>query len=308
MHLQFWSKLRQFFNTVPEAESEKSTGKTSPEDHLSAVLQPIEQARKDALNVDDGSLAEQRQQARKLAALEEERRLIEIHRQDLEFDTLALHETLATGLSRDELKSLSQLLKESVALLVPKKQDSLASHGVLAVAQSVHDSALAFGWQRLEEKLLEHSLVWPVPPGISPNATAEEIQQKTELHTAILEKDFLSYNLNLLADLICGLVPAWRTVYPERYSSVWTCTTYQAVAGAFAARRHIELVEKGNANLEAIRELLAQRLEPALAEVEQKLRQGVASRQEAEQLSDEACTICGKIAPEVFWEVVSPHT
>lgn len=303
MKLAFWTKLREQFNQAAGDDSATAATSTNP---LKDVLDPLEAARKAALSVDEDALRDGARAARRQAALQEEERLIRAHRQDMFDDILDLHKKLGTGMDRHQLEELADSLKASLEQFSNRGSDNLADRGLRAILLTIHDDALAKAWDRLEAKLAEAKLAWPPPPGISPTATPEEIERKTELHTAILHNEFLTYDLKILASLIVGSVPAWRSVYPERNGVVWTATCYQAVGGAYAARRHQELLQAGEQHIGRLRALVAERLAPALAPIQAELKKG-ASLNQVLRLSEEANRLGEKTAVEVFWEVVRPH-
>lgn len=304
MKFQFWTKLKEQFNQstggAPSSDGPSQESSTPVLD----VLAPLESLRQAALSTDEESLQEGLRKAARQAALEEEKRVIAEHRKAMLEDIVALHHQMSTGLEAEQLEELSSGLKETLGVYAGRDSDSLADRGMAAILRHIHDDSLAHGWSRLERAREQAELAWPPPTGISPSATPEEVKKKTELHNVIIHKDFLEYDLKILAELIVGHVPAWRAVYPERGGVVWTATSMQAVGAAFAAQRHNELVELGQNHIDEIRKLVAQRLEPALAPIQAEFKKGVQSLQHAARLSSDACKICEKIAPEAFWEVV----
>jgi hypothetical protein len=304
MKFAFWTKLREQFDQSASGGEEIKEGSANP---LADILEPLEAARKAALNVDEDALKDAVRAERLKEAMEEEQRQIRLHRQQMLDDIVDLHKKLGTGMGPEQLEQLAADLKASLDQFAHRRSDSLADRGLRAILASIHDDALQKGWELLESKLADAKLAWPAPPGISPSATPDEIAHKTKLHTAILHRDFLTYDLKLMAALIEGAVPAWRAVYPERNSSVWTSTCYQAVGGAYAARRHRELLELAEQRIDEIRRRVAERLEPVLAPVQAELKKGVSSLNQALRLSEEANRAGEKIASEVFWEVLQPH-
>lgn len=301
--LSFWKKLKEQFDETAGPSPSAANHTANP---LLELLEPLEAARKAALGADLDARREAELLARRQAALAEEEARIRQHRQEMFDDIVDLHKKLGTGFDRHQLEQMATDLKASLEHFAHRQSDSLADRSLRAILATVEADALGRAWDSLEVKLAEADLAWPAPPGISPNATPEEVERKTQLHTAILHEDFLKYDLKILAALIEGAVPAWRSVYPERNSSVWTATVYQAVGGAYAARNHKELMEVGQAKLEELREKIAERLEPALAPITAELKKGVESLSQALRLSEEANRTGEKVALEVFWDTVRP--
>lgn len=303
MKLRFWNKLREQFDQSAGADAAAPL----EENPLKRILDPLDAARKQALGVNEDEIRDRERAARRQAALEEEQRRIRVFREQMLDDIVDMHKKLGTGMDREQIEQLAADLKASLEQFAHRNTESLADRGLRAVLATIHDDALAHAWVLLEGKLSDAKLPWPPPPGISPTATPEDIERKTELHTAILHDDFLKYDLKILAALIEGSVPAWRAVYPERGGSVWTATVYQSVGGAFAARHYNELLAAAEERLEEIRRTVAEQLEPALAPIQAELKKGVGSLSQALRLSEEANRISERIAVQVFWQVVRPH-
>lgn len=303
MKLNFWTRLKEQIEQT--TGTDVSSAGSAPENPLLAVLEPLEKARTSALGGEAVDIQERLRAERRQAAWEEEQRRMAQHRQEMLEDVVHLHHQLGTGLRTSDLERLSSELKATLELLARRGSDTLADRGLAAAVRSVHDEAMMHGWAELERRLKEAGMALPPPSGLASNATPDEVQHKTELHTALVHEDFLHYDLKLIADLILGVVPAWRSVYPERHSPVWEATCYQAVGGALAIQKHALLVEQAQQNVDAIRRLLAERLGPALAPIQSQLQRGVSSLSEAQRLSEEASRICEKLAPEALWEILA---
>ncbi|MBT9585809.1 hypothetical protein IV102_20880 [bacterium] len=267
-----------------------------------SVLGPMEALREKAFELDESAMRDQVRQS----ALEEERRQAKLHQQDMLQDIVQLHHTLKTGYAASDLDKLADQLREHIKFFSGRQTHSLADQGLLAILHSVHDQSLLYAWELLNERLTEANLKWPPPLGMSPSSSAEEIQVKTELHLAKLRQEFLSFRGILVADLLVGLVPAWRSVYPERNGPVWTETVYQAVGGAMAVKRFHDIVATATEKVEALRSLVSSRLSLELQSVQDHLAKGVSSIAEARSLSEEAASITQKVACQEFWAIIGP--
>ena len=308
MALELWKKLKTSLEHSLGGSVSSSTDETpAPTNPVQSVLGTLEAARKSALNYDDRSRDQQIKEEHRQAHLDEEKKLTQTCHEEMLDDILKLHTELGTGFHKADLEELSESLRSSIKFFSNRNTDSLADQGLIAILGAVHDEALEFGWQKLTEKLSSGNKAWPAPGGVSRNATEEEIQIKSELYVKQQRIEFLNYNLLVLADIIQGAVPAWRSVYPERHGSVWTSTCFQAVGGAFAAQRYSAAVNMGQSEVETLRSKVASRLAEAIKPIEAELKKGVTSLNQARMLSDDASRVCQEIAVEVFWEVVRPR-
>ena len=308
MALEFWKKMKasleQPMGVAAPPPTVESSATANP---IATALGALEAARKSALSYNEQSRTEQIHEEQRQAALAKELKLTELHQGEMLEDILKLHAELGTGFSKPNLDKFSDDLRASTTLFGQRNTDSLADQGLMAILHTVHDEALKYGWKNLSEKLAAANKTWPAPLGVSPNATEEELRFKSALYVQRQEKEFLDHNLLVLANIIQGSVPAWRSVYPERHGAVWTSTCYQAVGGAYAAKRHDDILDIAQENLEEIRRTVAPRLTDALKPIEDELKKGVTSLSQARMLSEDAGRVSQKIAIEVFWQVVSPH-
>ena len=295
----FWSRCKNLF-AHPLAGQEATTQEAA--NPVLSVLGPMEALREKAFELDESAMRDKVRQT----ALEEERRQAKLHQQDMLVDILQLHKTLKTGYTQTDLDSLAEQLRAHIKFFSDRKTDSLADQGLLAILHSVHDQSLLYAWEQINKSLAEANLKWPPPMGMSPSSSAEDIRVKTDLHMAKLRQEFLSFRGTLVADLLVGLVPAWRSVYPERNGPVWTETVYQAVGGALAVRRFNDIVATATEKVEALRSAVSSRLSVELQTVQDRLAKGVSSVAEARSLSEQAASITQKVATEEFWAAIGP--
>ncbi len=295
-----WKRFRGFFeHSVGEHEVAPAAQTVNP---IDAVLGSLEASRAKAFELDESAI---RDQARK-SALEEEKRQMELRRAEMLQDIVALHTKLGTGFSQADLEKMASGLKEHVNLFSNRNTDGLADQGLLSILASVQEDSLKVGWDRLDAELKKAGLEWPRPSGISPSSSADEIAHKSALHLEQQHKDYLTTPLPRLADLMLGVVPAWRSCYPERNGAVWTETVFQAVAGAWSAERHARVVALGLEAAEELRAKVAENLAKELQPVQARLAEGVSSLAEARNLSDQATNITRTVGREIFWAVVGP--
>lgn len=294
--LEFWEKFQAFLADRLGTQRTKPT-QASPLHHL---LDPLEHLRQEALK-----LRETEDQAR-ARGLEEERQVAQVHQSQMREDILELHRQLETGFNLDQLEQLALLLKQHCHDFRSQASDQLIQMAMLAVEDRFHREALAWAWEHFEAVRQAHGKAWPVPGGLSPNADAEEVAEHCRLHLKLAREEFLGGTLMVISDLILGVVPAWRSIYPERGGAVWQQTVFEAVAGAMAAARWQKIERLASEHHAALEERIAGALGAELAGIQQRLAQGVSSVAEARSLSDEAIGRCQKVAPQVVWEYLAP--
>lgn len=294
--LEFWEKFQAFL--AEHLGTQRSQpNQASPLHHL---LDPLEHLRQEALR-----LRETQDQAR-ARGLEEERQESLVHQAFMREDILALHKQLETGFGLDQLEQLSLALKQHCHDFRSQASDQLIQMAMLAVEARFHQEALAWAWDQFEKVRQSHGVEWPVPGGLSPNADAEEVAEHCRLHLKMAHEQFLAGTLMVVSDLILGVVPAWRSLYPERGGAVWQQTVFEAVAGAMAAARWQKIEKLAAEHHAALEERIAGALGAELAGIQQRLARGVSSVAEARSLSDEAIERCQKVAPQVVWEYLAP--
>ncbi|MBT9582481.1 hypothetical protein IV102_03970 [bacterium] len=292
----FWERVSAFF-TPHLGKDEDSTSHGDADDPVKAALDPLDHIRHQALQ----EVAYQQTDQMREQSLALERADALNHQADMKADILALHQHLETGFDEESLLAFSQDLKEHCKVFRSKDLDQLSQMSVWAVMGRLQQEALDWAWNDFEQRLQSHGLNWPVPSGLAPHADPEEVKQHCRLHREMLRKTFHRGPLLRYADLMLGIVPAWRSLYPERGGTVWRESVYEAVAGALAARR-LDVIEKvAEAHHDYLDKQVAEALSAELRPIQERLSGGVASVAEARNLSDQAVAVCQRVAPDIVW-------
>lgn len=311
--IPFWQRIQGHFRTlfggsVPAASDSKGDD-TEKSHHIAPflstlqVLHDLDKARQ-ALQESNSpdSLDNQRQ-----AALEDEKnQILQLQTQMLS-DILDLHQRLETGLHQEALTGLSQRLKDHCSEFKGYHDDHLSHMAMYAVMQRFHQESLLYGWQCLNGDLCKRNIAWPEPTGLGPSTDEEERRHARQLQYRTIQESFLAGPLIRYADLMLGIVPVWRAVYPQRGGSAWNNTVYQAVGGALACQRHEQILKLAEQHHDHLEQLVAQQLTGRLEEIQTRLAAGVQSIAAAWSLTDEAVRLCQKTAPDAVWSFLSPQ-
>ena len=293
---RFWNSIAAFFHQHLGGDRpvEPQPGA------LEALLDPLEDLRRKALQTrDDADLVRKQ-------ALEEERSAIEVQHGLMLGDILQLHSRLDTGLGESELRSLSDELKSHCNEFRSQHPGTLVQWAMAAVAARFHQEALSWGWDEFERRRKQAGIAWPLPGGLAPNADAEEVDSHRRMQHRLNHQQFVEGALSILADLMLGVVPSWRALYPEQGGTVWVGTVFEAVAGALAGLRWRQISRCAASHHADIESVLARALGTELDDIEKRLRQGVSSLAEARELSEQAVGRCRQVAPEVVWQYLQP--
>ena len=296
-----WKRLTLFF--APRlGRGDNVEGEAASPSPTASLLNPLDQMRHHALD----DLENQRQDRLRQEALLEERRKAEAHQTEMRADIVLLHQQLETGFGEADMRASSESLKNHCQSFQALDRDQLSQMAVWAVMERFNDEALLWAWNELESRLQAHDLSWPPPSGMVPNASPAEKAQHFDLYKEMLRKAFLRGPLLRHADLILGIVPAWRSLYPQKGGAVWTQTVYEGVASALASRRLQAIDQLAEKHHEHLDQAIAQALAPELQSIQERLSSGVSSFVEARNLSDEAVAVCQRIGPKVVWEFLAP--
>lgn len=296
MSESFWDRLRGLFhrhlgsNTHPEAQA-------GP---LAQLLHPLDLLRHRALieQVEFGQASNQQ-------ASEEEQQKLHQEQLALRSDILDLHARLATDLDEVELERMGESLRQHCRDFRAPRPDELNEIAMLSIMVRLHQESLEWAWQDFEKRLNKAGLAWPEPTGLAPHADATEVAEHRRLHRQQLHQRFVDGPFLRFADLMIGVVPVWRTLYPQRGGAVWIESVYEAVAGALACRRFAQLEALAERDRDELEKQIAVALAGQLAPLQQRLTAGVSSVMEARNLSDQAIAVCQRTAPEIVWNHLS---
>ena len=292
----FWARVRGLFrrHLGPEPAVVEATHP------LNQLLDPLDQLRHQALL----QQAQARDVSQQQAQHDEQQRQQE-EQQALQDAILVLHQKLRTGLGASELERMAESLRQHCHNFRAPRSDELSEIAMLSVMVRLHREALEWAWSEFVRRLEEAGLSWPEPTGLAPHADESERLQHRQMHLAQVYQSFVAGSFLRFADLMLGVVPAWRTLFPQRGGAVWTESAYEAVAGALAVSRLFQLEAVAEKDKLELERLIAQELAGQLAPLQQRLTAGVGSIMEARNLSDQAVAVCQRVAPDVVWAHLS---
>ena len=296
-HDSFWERVLRLFRSHLGPDSDPHKQPVNP---LVELLQPLDLLRHQALV--------EQFQAREASVQQESQDEQDSLRQEqmaLRADIMKLHAKLNTGLSESMLEQMGESLREHCRGFRAPRPDELSEISMLSVMARFHKESLEWAWQEFEKRLQNAGLAWPEPTGLAPQADEIEVAEHRRLHRQKLYAAFVGGPFLRFADLIIGVVPVWRTLYPQRGGAVWIESVYEAVAGALACRRLAQLEALAERDREILERLISEVLAGQLAPLQQRLTAGVGSVAEARNLSDQAISLCQQSAPEVVWNHLS---
>lgn len=293
----FWSALSAFFQ---QRLGSAPAPPMPPPGPLEEVLGPLDELRQKALQTPAD------QDAVRQKALEAERSQTQLQHQAMLEDILQLHQRLGTGFDEARLRELSEQLKGHCLEFRSQSPGTLVQWATAAIGARFHRQSLEWAWDEFERRRLQAGMEWPGPGGLAPHADAEEVESHRRLQHSLSQRQFVQGTLSILADLMLGIVPSWRSLYPERGGTVWVGTVYEAVAGALAGARWRQIAHCASLHQADIEALLARALGTELDDIERRLKQGVSSLAEAQELSEQAVARCRQVAPEVVWQFLQP--
>lgn len=292
----FWERIRGLFRRHLGPEPSPSE-QASP---LAQLLQPLDLLRHQALV----EQVQARQASDQQASAEEQQRL-EQDQQALRTDILELHALLSTKLDETDLERMGENLKQHCREFRAPRPDELNEIAMLSVMARLHKESLEWAWHDFEKRLERAGLNWPEPTGLAPHADETEVAEHRRLHRRELQRRFVEGPFLRFADLMLGVVPIWRTLYPQRGGAVWRESVYEAVAGALACGRFAQLEALAERDRDELEKRIAAGLSEQLAPLQQRLTAGVNSVMEARNLSDQAISICQRSAPDIVWNHLS---
>jgi len=288
----FWDRIRGLFRRHLGPEPSPSE-QPSP---LAQLLQPLDFLRHQAL-------VEQVQasQAFDQQASAEEQERISQEQLALRADILEFHARLSTQLGENDLERMAEILRQHCREFRAPRPDELNEIAMLSVMARLHKESLEWAWHEFEKRLEQAGLEWPEPTGLTPHADEAEVAEHRRLHRLQLHQRFVEGPFLRFADLMLGVVPIWRTLYPQRGGAVWRESVYEAVAGALACRRLAQLEALAERDRDELEKRIATGLSEQLGPLRQRLAAGVSSVMEARNLSDQAISICQRSAPDIVW-------
>jgi hypothetical protein len=148
-------------------------------------------------------------------------------REDIE----ALHEQLATGLSRADLEAICATLHElETRSVVVQGSRDLLSRIRHAIASRLRAEAGALALERLLFLLDRRGRAWPCSVSAHPSATEDEVALLEQRSRAEQRAAFLRESFARTAERMQGIVSGWGADYPARGSALWEACVLKGVA------------------------------------------------------------------------------
>jgi hypothetical protein len=287
----FWAQMRGHFGSLL-GKSETHPSGPPQQQMLDDLLKQLDEMRLAALEQAALRVVEVRHEEARQA----EQDLAEAHQAEMFCDIMEMHHRLKTNLDEPTLRSLADELHQHCSEFRSLHSEHLPQLVTYSIAQRFHNEALKSGWDLLAALMENASVSWP-DPEVSP----AKLEQAKIASLAECKEDFLKSPILRFADLMFGVVPIWRSVYPHRGGLLWQQTVLFSVGGALAAQAHHVTIEAAHARHFELEALLSERLTPKLQDIQQRLANGVATVAQANALSDEAVRLCQEIAPDLIW-------
>jgi hypothetical protein len=243
-----------------------------------------------------------RQTAEERAA--DRKRRIEAVRGAMREDIRSMHARLRTGLESSDLEALAAYLEELAALEdAGKDSHELLPRARFAITERIRAEAGELAVARLVELLQREELSWPDSTS-QRRARPEEIETSRRRRLAEIRESFLAQSLARTAERMLGVVGVWGSDYPERGSTLWE----ETVLGGVAAGIRGGLVKESVELLRRDRDLILERTEASigkeLAALQQVLKAGVTSLEQANQAVASSLRVLDEVVPEFAWEHV----
>ena len=241
-----------------------------------------------------------RSMAEKRAA-ERERYIADI-RQTIRKEIGSMHEKLGTGVGAD-LEALSASLEE-VAVEVDAGKDSheLIPRTRARAVQRLQKEAGELALTRLEVLRRRQNLEWPDPTHHDPWAQPEEIERSRRRHLAELRESFLGQSLSRTGELLLGIVTVWGSDYPHRGSPLWEETVLEGVAAGIRGDLFRECMAVARRDEDHVASLAEASIGKELIKLQQVLKAGVTSIEQANQAAASALRVLDEVVPDLVWE------
>ena len=231
-------------------------------------------------------------------------RMASIHRQ-IRVDVEAMHAQLGTGISGSDIDELNQFLQE-VAELSAGGEDSheLLGRARFTILRRLSVEAGELAVSRLRDLMNSADMTWPETLTYHPSTSPEGVARIRERHLAELKEYFLQSGIERMAQFLVGIVPAWKEDYPHQGSPIWDAVVLKAVAAGIRASLLKEFVEKVREDRAAIEEEVEELIGAELSAVDQCLKEGIDSIQDANRVVAGTMRILDEVVPDLAWERV----
>ena len=215
-----------------------------------------------------------------------------------------MHDKLRTGVGAD-LEALSASLEEvAVDVDAGRESHELIPRTRARAVQRLQKEAGELALVRLEVLMRRQNLDWPDPTHQEPGARPEEIERSRRRNLAEVRESFLGQSLNRTGERLLGIVTVWGSDYPHRGSPLWEETVLESVAAGIRGDLVRECIAVARRDEGRLVSLAQTSIGKELIGLQQVLKAGVTSIEQANQAAASALRVLDEVVPDLVWEHV----
>jgi hypothetical protein len=234
-------------------------------------------------------------------AAERERSIAEI-RHTIRKEIGSMHEKLGTGVGAD-LEALSAFLEEvAVEVEAGKESHELIPRTHARAVQRLQKEAGELALARLDVLLRRQNLDWPDPTHHETGVRPEEVERSRRRNLAEVRESFLGQSLSRTAERLLGIVTVWGSDYPRRGSAIWKETVLESIAAGIRGHLVREFIVMARRDEDHLVALAKVSIGKELIALQQVLKTGVASIEQANQAAASALRVLDEAVPDLVWE------
>lgn len=220
-------------------------------------------------------------------------------------DLIRSHREFRTGLTREELVSLHELMQMEAAhekaCSLEKSVHELVECNLLTFLRG---KAAEQAWRQLEGYITQFTIPFPIPPTMLDPAEPLRNEKVREEQKRKAQEDFLTTPAQDLAELILGNVPAWVYYYPQKDTYLWQLTVLQALAAGLAANLLMQYLSIWEENSPEILDKIQKEFVDKIEELRRR-GQSAISLPDVLSVSKELERISREQMPEEIWKYIS---
>jgi len=290
---------------APAAEPETAAGSMKLQGELDAAIRELDQKIEERRRATTTRVAVAEGRATAEQRADASQRRMETAHQAIRADVEAMHQKLGTGFASADLDHVATVLHELAALTAPGKDShELLSRARFAIGERLRTEAGERAVERLVELLRKQNMEWPDPTRYRPGAAPEEIERSRTRRLRDVREAFLAQDFERAAHCVLGVVPGWKSDYPERGTPLWEETVLEAVAAAIRGRIAEEFAEVLRRDRDALFARVDESIGKQLGAIQSVLAGGVESIAQANQAVASSLRAIDEIVTEIAWEHV----
>jgi hypothetical protein len=219
-------------------------------------------------------------------------------------DIIRHHREFGTGLTREELVSLHELMQmEAAHEETCSQEESIHELAECNLLTFLRRKAQEHAWQKMEENIVRFHIEFPISPSMVHHADPVRKEKVTEERKRSAQEELLTMPAQQLAELILGNVPIWVYSYPGKDTYLWELTVLQGVAAGLAGNLLVKYLSVWEENSS---EMLDKIQEEFADSIEELHRQGESASTLTQVLSvsKELQRISREEMPEQIWKYI----